>query len=149
MPTNGSTFTRLRDVPSLTGASALLGDSEGGMFIEFSYFELSGPANAISINGGGFTNSTGIFTNSDSLKFRHRVNNIDQINDTAGAALSINTFYKIAWRYLVNDLAISLNLTNIKLNRGDGSFPFFGRIRQLVIFNQAPTNTQLAAISTP
>jgi hypothetical protein len=162
MPTNGSTFTRLRDVPSLTGASALLGDSEGGLFLEVSVFTTD--LVIISIDDGSSDNRVQFDTQFNNFRLLISTNANQSIN-SQGTPIA-DTFYKIGIAYNASGSDLYLNgsslitetddasftsnvLTNITFGLFNGNKQFFGRIRQLVIFNQAPTDSQLAAITTP
>jgi hypothetical protein len=167
MPTLASAFTRLRDVPSLTGASALLGDSEGGIFIEAASFDIANIPTIV-IGDNTTNNRIGIRINSAKVSFVAVTSSSGVIYSGSGSQQILDdTFFKAALRYAPNDFAVYANgvssatassgtaftsgvATTVQFNNGSGSTnQWFGRIRQLVIFNQAPTNTQLAEISTP
>ena len=165
--TSVSIVTRNADVPALTGASALLGDSSGGMFIEAARFDAT-QRSFISLNDNSNNNRVFFdFGTVGQLVYQVSVGGVLQcsISTAAGASVS-NTFFKAALRYNTNNFDFYFNgvsqgsdisgstfsdgvLTNVNLSLAGSSLPFYGRIRQLVIFNQAPTDTQLELISTP
>jgi hypothetical protein len=161
--TAGSAVTRLKDVPILTGASALLGDSEGGFFIEASVFENT--FNGFSLSDGSTSNRFRIGTTSGGAFTIVSVSEgVLQTNlNSAGSLYTINTFFKIAGGYAVNDVALYHNgssiitdsswasmvgVNKVELQDPSGG-PFYGRIRQFVVFNQKPTDTQFGLITTP
>jgi len=164
IPTSGSTVTRNADVPALTGASVLLGDSEGALFVEAAVFETS-TSKRISLSDGSTTNRIllGLAANSSLL-----VSNAAGTQaDIGGSPLTSNVFFKVLIRYANNNFAIHQGgveigtdtsgttfteglLNTIRFASGTGSFAqFYGRIRQLVVFNQSPTSAQANSITTP
>jgi hypothetical protein len=164
MKTLGSIVTRNADVPSLTGASALLGQAEGGFYLEALWFEGGNRFNGIEL----FTDSNnriGIFKDlNDEIEFGVKASGVTVFPTTAFS--SNYDFHKYALGYVsgnnagyVDGNALVSNTTSItlagtldKVNFDLVETPiyrFTGRIRQFVVFNQRPTNSQLAAISTP
>lgn len=162
--TSGSAVTRLRDVPSLTGASALLGQTEGGFYLEALWFEGGDRFNGIEL----FTDSNnriGIFKDlNDEIEFGIKASGVTVFPTTAFS--SNYDFHKYALGYVsgnnagyVDGNALVSNTTSITLagtldkvnfNLLEApTYRFTGRIRQFVVFNQRPTNSQLAAITTP
>ena len=160
----GSAVTRNADVPALTGASALLGDSAGGVFIDFLKFDnLSG---GLSLSDG--TNNTRLVLD---IAFTAGLfvakSGATQVNGPFSGTITKNVFNKIAFRYAINDFNLFLNGSSIAVDTSGDTFDegslntvklarnptaavdFYGRIRQFIVFNQAPNNTQLAAITTP
>lgn len=165
IPTVSSSVTRNADVPALTGVGSLMGNTGGGFFIEFSVFSVaSGQSNFISVSDGTGNNRVAIGMAAATLTFNARSGGALQANIT-NISKTANTFYKAAGRYAVNDFALYVDGTQSGVDTSgltygasvlnelvfDGKFsnPFYGRIRQLVYFNEAPTNTQLGLISTP
>ena len=164
IPTVASAVTRNADVVSLSAASALLGDSAGGMFIEAAPFDISASFR-VSISDGTTNNRVNLSFGSSITVFGV-VDGVTTAAASGGGAVA-NTFSKIAMRYAVNDYALYQNGSSVATDTDAITFPdgtlsrvgldigqsgvneFFGRIRQFVIFNQAPTNTQLGLISTP
>lgn len=158
--TAGSIVTRNADVVSLSAASALLGDSAGGLFLEASFFQ----EGLIGVSDGTISNRY-VIGRAGAGRFLVFQGGVSQSDINGGAVNLDGTFYKLAGRMSLNDVAfyfegsvigtdVSSNnfadgtITTVLLN-GGGVNPFYGRIRQLVIFNQAPTDTQLELITTP
>ena len=160
--TTGSIVTRNKDVPRLTGSASLLNDSEGGLFVEALVFSTNNQGR-LSINNGSSLNRTtiDIFTQFRAITTVSGAGNVAVI---AGGTPSANVFYKVGTRYSVNDFAIYEGgtlrgsdssgvtfalgaLNTVSFNDGSTG-DFYGRIRQLIIFNQAPTNAQLASLTS-
>lgn len=164
--TEATTQTRNADVISLTGASALLGDSEGALFVEASVFDTT-TSKVISLSDGT-TNKRHLINFTAAANFNAFTTNSASGGTQAsifGGSYVANTFYKVAARYATNNFTAYLDgsnigtdtsgvtfssgdLTRMGLDTGDGTVPFYGRIRQLVVFDQALTNDELAAITT-
>lgn len=165
IPTSGSAVTRNADVISGTGLAALLGDSAGGIYVNASWFDTSSTS-VIGLSSGTTNNRVNIYTASGNSNLDVVVGGIVSAS-SAGTTLSNNTFAKLACIYALNNFRLYQNgssvvtdtsgntfsagtLTDIQFNLGNGIIsPFYGRIRELVIFNEAPDDTQLAAITTP
>lgn len=164
MKTLGSIVTRNADVPSLTGASALLGQSEGGVFIE---------AAAASANlGGSIEVNTSVLGNEIRLFFNDINTNIVLQNINGGSvdvnssigSYTPNVFVKAIFAYNINDYSGCVNggsittdtsgvppvgLSQVNFSRPNGTGVFYGRVRQFIVFNQKPTDAQLQLITTP
>lgn len=163
--TSGSVVTRNADVPALTGEGSLMGNTGGGFFIEFSVFSVAtGQSNFISVSDGTGNNRVAMGMAAATLTFNARSGGALQANITDISKVA-NTFYKAAGRYAVNDFALYVDgvqsgVDNSGTTYGasvlnelvfDGKFsnPFYGRIRQLVYYSEAPTDDQLEAITIP
>ncbi len=164
IPTTASTVTRNQDVISLTGASALLGDSEGGLFVEASWFDVQ-PLSLLGLNGGIDANRVVFGTNTGKIRHVVDVSSSNQVAGNGSLTITPNTFYKIAARYAVNNYAAYIDgvsdftdttlntfpdstLTDVDFSLAGGGSPFYGRIRQLVVFDQALEDDELAAITS-
>lgn len=163
IPTSGAAVTRNADVISGTSLAALLGDSAGGIYVNASVFENT--FNGISISDGTSDNRFRIGTSTlGRFTVVSSENGTLQTNITSTSGIyTPNTFFKIAARYSVNNVNLYHNGSSIitdaswasmsgvnKLELQDPSGgPLYGRIRELVIFSEAPDNDQLAAITTP
>lgn len=158
------TVTRNADVLELTSAGSLLNDTVGGVYWEWSF--LGETTGLVSLNSGTFTNSVQLGYIGGSAFYRLIVGGTTE-GSGSGTAVSANTFYKQAFRYKANDLAGYFNgssdftdatanvfpastINTVRFSGGStGNTPFYGRIREFVVFDTEPTNAQLAAITTP
>lgn len=156
--TNGL-VTRNADVMSASGLGNVLGDSEGGIFLEWLAFD-NGTANSVIIDDGSFSNriqiSAGI--SNDVGLILNQSSNIQAA--IFNSPFLRNTFYKTIIKYALNDFAVYNNGNSYGTDTSGNTFTegtlnrislisFLGRIRQIVIFDQAPTNAELEALTTP
>lgn len=165
IPTSGSTVTRNADVISKAGISTLLGDSEGTIFYEAMSF--SSDEGFISLSNGSTSNQvrTG-FGNLGGFSTVVTVGGANQVVNGNFGAYTAGTFYKFAMRYASNDFNYYVNGSSILTNtsgitfpattlsriyfaQGDGSLKYFyGRIRQLTIFDTALIDSEMSTLTT-
>ena len=163
IPTSGSAETRNADVIQKTGIASLLGQSEGSIYLEASVFSNAGTF-AVGLSDQTLNNRALI--NVSQRNGFLRVNNVTQASITQGAAV-INTYYKLALRYAVNNVAFYINGVQVGTDSSALTFAsnnidsmvfseglpsignlFYGRIRTLAIYDYALDNTELANITT-
>ena len=167
IPTTTASVTRNVDVASKTGASALIGQTEGTMFIEMASLTNSVVSNYFSISDGTYANRASILFSSGTNFIRSflRVNSISQFDLTA-SGLNITEMNKIAFAYRQNDFAMYVNGVLIgQSNTGDTfnpntlsivSFSEIGsslgqlnaRVNQATLYKERLTNDQLAQLTT-
>ena len=163
IPTAGTTITRNADVINLTGAAALLEDSEGTFFVEAQWFDAS-PSSFFSLSDGSSANRVYFFNNAGAISFVTRVANANQCQISGGTATDI-TFIKLAGAYKEDDFGFYQDGTQIGLDNvgstysagtltrvgfdasSNGSVPFYGRIRQLAVFPTRLTNAELQTLT--
>ena len=155
--TAGTTETRNADVIQKTGIASLLGDSAGTIYLEVKYFGLN--INSLfSISDNTQNNEIVIGYVSGNNYSRLRVGG-SLLFASSGTTLNINNYNKIAVTYQPNLFNNHLNgaldfsetgyttyddavLTSLKLSSGSDGSPFYGRIRTLVYYDYAFTNTE-------
>jgi len=133
------------------------------LFFEASVFSTASQGR-FSINDNSADNRVEIAISSN-ISYLSEVNNVSQFTTSAGS-VSANVFQKIAARYAVNDYNLYQNGSSIITNTSADtfspstlsdidfalanttSFPFYGRIRQIAVFDQALTDAELAAITS-
>jgi len=166
IPTTASAVTRNQDVISASNIGSLLNDAEGGVYINASYFENK---KLFSINkDGGEANRVQIGA---AVQGRLQIaivrdNNVVNIANSDGNNININNFFKIAGSYKSTGSSLFINsvkegefldnssfnqdtLNTLDFHRGLNTSPFFGRIRELIVFNNAPTDAELQTLTTP
>ncbi len=141
-----------------------MGDSEGTLYFEGSYF--GGITNYITLSDG--TNANRVF-----IRLRKGLSaEYGLINSGGGSATgnfsgaaSAGVNYKIAISYASNDIRVYLNgsevanetsvnifsngtLTDLRLDEGDGGGNFYGNVKDLAVSDTALTDVQLAEITT-
>lgn len=152
IPTNGSTQTRAAETCNGAGTSSILPSEEGILYIETSVIGLTSDLESISISDGTYNNAINFRyynTSNNQIQYVVRVGGsvVATINFTLSDALAFN---KIALRYKANDFALWANgtqvgtdtsgaiptgLSTLQLDRGDGSGDFYGKIRDIRVYN--------------
>jgi len=161
IPTQGSTVTRLADATIGNLPSSSIGQSEGVLYFEGSYFDTS-EAGYIELSDGGNDNRIIIWNvNSTSLRAFIEVGNNQQVQINGGS-ISSNTIFKFAFKYKTNDFALWVNGVEVGtatsgstfgsnfLNQLDlqvSSVVFKGEIKDLKLYNTALTDAELAALT--
>ena len=166
IPTYGSAVTRSADdVNELTGATSLIGQSEGTLFLEFETPDVSQFCILYQVRTTGSTNV-------GQIDFRIQSGNLRALGDDGGAnvfnisagAIVSGTRYKCAVRYANNDVAFYVNgvlkgsdtnasfssssLNQIGFNENTGTFLPSVSISQALVFPTALTDTELASLTT-
>jgi len=161
IPTQGSTVTRLADATIGNLPSSSIGQSEGVLYFEGSYFDTS-ETGYIELSDGGNDNRIIIWNvNSTSLRAFIEVGNNQQVQINGGS-ISSNTIFKFAFKYKTNDFALWVNGVEVGtatsgstfgsnfLNQLDlqvSSVVFKGEIKDLKLYNTALTDAELAALT--
>jgi len=167
IPTSGSTVTRNQDIFTRDGIGSLINSTEGVLFVEMAATSLSSNFDVISLSNGTTSNVLAIFYYANTKSIN--VNVIESgFSVFSGFASTITypplDFHKIAIKYKTGDFALwidgtevltgsgamtNLGLSNLQLADGDGtSNKFFGKVKQLQVYDTALTDTQLAALTS-
>jgi hypothetical protein len=109
IPTTTAAVTRLADACSLTGASSIIGQTEGTLFLDFESGALDSLDNVFGVNNGT--------TSSRIVLFKTSTNTISaQVRDAGSFLVGIststitpNTRYKCAMAYKLNDVVLYVN----------------------------------------
>ena len=164
IPTQGSAVTRLADTASGSGNADTFNDSEGTLYFEGSALENGGGSNRfISLSDGTSDNLIYIRIDSTASRFRGfargssgsytlvTVNSIPQTDNNKIALVWDATNFRI-WingserdTTTINDLPIGMN--TLSLTDPTGSSPFFGKVKQLQVYNTALTDQELQALT--
>lgn len=161
--TSGAAATRNADVISDTGLAALLGQSGGGIYFEAKPFILSGVQS--------FTLSDGTNDNRFQTYFTATQIGLDVVQggviqaSISGGTPSASAFNKVCSRYTNDDFTIHLGGARVAQDTSGSTFSgttlsnfttasatgassqFYGRIRELVIFNETPTEAQANSLT--
>jgi hypothetical protein len=165
IPTLGAAVTRGADAASKTSATALIGQTEGTLFVEVTDWQLALDTLLFSVSDGTFDNYLQISTNSVT-------GNLQSVIFTGGVATSlgittptVGQTVKIAVAYKLNDYALYVNGVQIgtltskaapsSLTRTDvGSLAWISsglqprpKIAQTLLFKTRLTNAQLAELT--
>jgi len=164
IPTTTSAVTRNADVCNGAGTSAEFNDSEGVLFAEISALANDGTIRRLAIANSAATGLHRIELSSTD----NQVFGVTYISPSNQAAISYTmpdatTPFKIAYKYKENDFALWVNgvevgvdpsgsvptgLVKINFDNGSGSNDFYGKTKQLMVFNEALTDSELEQITS-
>ena len=165
IPTSGSTVTRNQDIFTRDGIGSLINSTEGVLFVEMAALSNDGTNRYISINNGSTLDYLFFRYRSDNqFQIRYRSNNVDSVNQTFTLSNNLD-FNKIAFSYKLNEFKIFINgsqigstitsgnvfntaVNSLDLEKFDGGDNFFGKVKQLQVYQTALTDTQLAALTS-
>lgn len=151
--TEASTVTRLADEITGAGDVNTFNSSEGILFLEASVFDEGATNKEISISDGTSSNRVLIRFSGTSITGSVRVSGVDQYSFSDSSATITNS-NKIALKYKENDFSLWINgiqvnssssgsifpintLNVLNLNDGGGVTFFYGRIKQILTFNDS------------
>lgn len=163
--TEGSQVTRIAD--AVTGNSSLgqvINSSEGVL-----YFEGRAIADDLTVRRLSLSDSS--WSNSITIYFDSVSNQITALIRDGGSGVGIcsTTSYtttenlKIAYKYKSGDIALWINgveadtstdtislplITDLRFDRGDGSAPFYGKVKDLRVYDVALTDSELQNLTT-
>ena len=162
IPTAGSAITRLADTASQTVPDGIINSSEGVLYLEGNNLSESGSGGLISLNNG-ISNRVTLELDSGTVKARFIVGgvSIGIFNYT----ISTTNNLKIAITYKLNDFRLWVNgaqrvssnsgtsfaantLNKTSFNRGDGGEIFYGKTKDLRVYNTALTDAELVKLTT-
>jgi len=162
--TSGAAVTRSADVCNGAGTSAEFNDSEGVLFAEIQALADDASLRLIQINDGSTVN------NMVTLGYNSASNQLlVQIRSGAGTTnafthniTDVTLYNKLALKYEQNTATLyvngfeafssSITATPIGLSELDfdynGGFPFYGKVKQLIYFNEALTDSELEQLTS-
>ena len=166
IPTYGASVTRSYDTFKVTGISDLIDTQGGVMLLETQALDRNQGYSGVSLSDDTFTNNAQIRYGSatDQVQVQYRVGSSNECL-ASNSENDITNNLKIAFKYeadsfkmFVNgvleatDTSGSVNAANtfdtIKSDRGDGGDKYLGRIKQLVVFPTALTDSECIALTT-
>ena len=165
IPAYGSSVTRSQDVCNKTGATSLIGQSEGTLFLDFVANDEDSLQIIYQVRTTGSTNTGQIDFRIQSGNLRALGNDggTGQFNISAGAAVA-GTRYKCAVRYANNNVAFYVNgvlkgtdtsasfssssLDQITFNENGTTFYPSVNVNQALLFKTGLTDTELASLTT-
>jgi len=166
IPTSGSTVTRNAEVCNNSGSAQDFNDSEGVLYCEIAALANYNLDRLISLSNGTTSNVV-------KIGFLSSATNYTIVSEVrSGAVLSAYMTYnfgavtptitKIAIKYKENDFALWVDgveratdtngsvptvLNKLSFDRGDGAQDFEGKVKSVVVFKEALTDTQLTALT--
>ena len=164
IPTSGSTVTRNQDIFTRDGIGSLINSTEGVLFVEMAALSDDLTYRMISLSDGTVDNSINIQYSGVSNTIRARVENGGSPQaDITYTILDSKSFSKIAVLYKLNKFELWFNgskvgedtsgtpplgLSKLAFDRGDGGSDFYGKVKQLQVYDTSLSDTQLAALTS-
>ena len=164
--TTGATSTRNADVCNNSGSAQDFNSEEGVLYAEIAaLLETAGATKQFTVTGSTTANQIKFsFRNAaNQLNFSLKSNGSTEVNFTQTISPAITNFFKIAFKYKVNDCALWVNgteiatdtsaampldLSSLQFDRGDGGNDFNGKVRNLQVFTEALTDEQLEKLTS-
>jgi hypothetical protein len=162
--TQGSTVTRNQDEYTKTGISDKINSEEGVLFFEMAALSDDGTLRCITLSDGGITNRVLIIYDTQSNSIRAVVVSTAGTSfDELHTVTSTLDFHKIAIKWKLNDFALwidgvevatdtsgaaPIGLDRIVFDVGNGTYDFYGKVKQLQIFKTALSDSELATLTS-
>jgi hypothetical protein len=169
IPTSGSAVTRSADVCNGAGTSAEFNDTESSWFVELQGLAEDNTNKYISISDGGgspYTNSLSIqYRNNGTLRIFHNGLDFADAIFVGGSSFDLTENHKIAIRFKENDMAVYIDgvsqslsgsfvyqsisgLNTLRFEQPNAGNAFYGKVKQLMVFNEALTDAELATLTS-
>ena len=165
IPTNGATVTRFKDEASKDNLESYINSSEGVFYAEISA-ENDGTFNYISLSDGGVTNYASILYTDINNEIIYRYYGAGTQIQIVASVTDLTSFNKIAIKWKLNDFAFFVNgfqvgtatlgevhssgvFDNLSFARGgNNNTPFYGKCKDLRVYNEALTDVELITLTT-
>lgn len=165
IPTEGSSVTRSAETANGAGNSTVFNDSEGVLYVEIAALANDGTVRRIALaNSSPVTGLHRIELSSTDNK----VFGVTYVSPSNQAVISevltdVTTSFKIAYKFKANDFALWVNgvevgtdssgsvptgLVNINFDNGSGSNDFYGKVKDLRVYDTALSDSELQALTS-
>jgi hypothetical protein len=165
IPTSGSTATRSAETCNNAGNSNVFNDSEGVLYWECSSLYNDLTNRIISVSQGNQNNTVQLYFDASSNRIRGTVRAVDGTYQCVlNYTVSDTTDYiKAAIKYKANDFALWVNgveratdtsgnaptgLSEISFDSGSGSLDFYGKVKDIRVYNIALSDSELQALTS-
>ena len=165
IPTSGSTVTRNQDIFTRDGIGSLINSTEGVLFVEMAALSDDNTFRIISLclNSSNRA-SINYSTTSNTIKAQY-INSGSATANLSFLATDITLTSKVAFKYKLNDFALWVDgievasstsgsvlplgtFSKLDFSVGDSSLPFYGKVKQLQVYDTALTDTQLTSLTS-
>jgi len=158
---SGGTITRAADICGDAGDANTFNSTEGVLYAEVKYFENTLDS-VISISDGGNSNRILIGKKTDNKIQLYVQSTTTQADITTSGTFSLDSYHKFAISYKVNDFKLYIDgvlelsstsglvpvgLSQVDFYNPSGSSVFNGKVKQVLTFNTALLDTELAALT--
>ena len=164
IPTQGSAVTRSADTCSGAGNSNVINSTEGVLYAEIAALADDSTYKRIALSNGSTTNRVVIGTNNTSDTLRCFAASGGSLQADFILSISdITLSNKIAFKYKANDFALWVNgikvgtdtsgsaptgLNMVRFEDGDGGYDFYGKTKEIRVYNTALTDAELIALTS-
>lgn len=159
IPTSGSAVTRNADVCNGAGTSAEFNDSEGVLFVEFAALANDLTHRRISISDGTISNLVYISFDTTSNRILANANGkimvytVSDETEFHKAAVYYNTtapklYVNGVLRETETAMTAITGLNELAFDNGIGGNNFYGKCKQVMVFNEALTDAELIALTS-
>jgi len=164
IPTSGSSVTRSAETANGAGNSTVFNDSEGVLYVEIEALANDLTYRGISIGDGTANNVVRIYYENVSNRFTANIKNAGVSQATmiyTFTDITVNS--KIAVKYKQNDFALWVNGTEVatdssgsaptgldvlQFDTGTGGDDFYGKVKDLRVYNTALSDSELQALTS-
>jgi len=161
IPTDGTTVTRAAETCTGAGNAQVFNDSEGVLFAEMAALFDTSTYLQLSLSNDSASNRHALYYSADDLAYISI--NTTTVYITSKNNFSVLEFHKFALKYKANDFSAWFdgtkinssntgtppsNLSVIDFDNGVGVFPFYGKIKQIGIYDTALTDIELENLTT-
>ena len=164
IPTSGSTATRLGETANNAGGAGVFNSEEGVL-----YAEIAALANSVAFQRLSLSNGTGsnrVYLQNSTANNQIYVSVVSggvSSVDVSTTSYDITQFNKIAIKFKANDFALWINgievatdinavmpigLNELAYDDGNGGLQYFGKTKNLQVFNYALTDEELQTLTT-
>jgi hypothetical protein len=162
IPTSGSTVTRNQDIFTRDGIGSLINDSEGVLFVEIAALADDGTVRYIALSDGSNNERVQIIYSTTANNIAMSVVSSNSAQASFTAVISQTQYNKIAIKYKENDCSFWLNgvkmhtdtsatmpsgLDTLGFERPTGVSQFYGKVKQLQVYDTALTDEQLLQLT--
>jgi hypothetical protein len=165
IPTTSASVTRNLETVAKTGATALIGQTEGTIFLECAIPNQGSASRRLFSLSDGTTNNAILIqnvSNSTLIQFVVVNGGVIDVAITVTSAFTFGQMFKVAVAYANNDFVIYINgvqggtdnigtvptTSKIAFDRGNDTTHFEGFMKTAVIWKERLTNDQLAQLTT-
>jgi hypothetical protein len=162
IPTTSSTVTRAAETCNSAGNSTVFNDSEGVLYAEIAALALESSVRQLAISDGTAAEAVKILYIS-STQIRIELKTVSGTDFVKDITLTTNEFNKIALQYKASNYKVFFNGSNqsvtqtsavasgldrINFDRGDGGDDFYGKIKNIQVYNTALTDAELIELTS-
>ena len=162
--TTGSTVTRAAETCNSAGNSTVFNSTEGVLYAEISALASDSTAKEITLSDGTTNNRVIIsYNTANKIRINYRKASSNIFDQTK--TITITESNKVAVKYKLNDFSFFVNgtkvasstsgsvmsantLTQLNFDDGSGSFDFYGKIKNVQIYNTALTDAELIELTS-